>query len=137
MKSCTRTRLPMTITFNLLLIIMSMKPQINYVAQIANFRLCYWPKMNLSVVRFVRCIGYKSTIMPSPFLAILVEYQSLGMCPIHFGQVQIIKISPGNLDLNLTKIIWTWPKQFVCVQNNLDGPKSFWTYKRTGHNFPA
>ena len=32
-----------------------------------------------------------------------------------------------------TKTIWTRPKQFVPVQNNLDGPKSYWTYRRTRH----
>ena len=37
----------------------------------------------------------------------------------HFGQVQIIEISPEKSDLNLTKIIWTQPKQFVPIQNNL------------------
>ena len=33
---------------------------------------------------------------------------------------------------NLTKMIWTRPKQFGPDQNNLGGPKSFWTYRRTG-----
>ena len=37
-----------------------------------------------------------------------------------FGQVQIIKISPEKSNLNLTKMIWTRPKQFLHVQNNLD-----------------
>ena len=37
----------------------------------------------------------------------------------HLGQVQIIKISSEKLNLNLTKMIWTQPKQFVPVQNNL------------------
>ena len=35
-------------------------------------------------------------------------------------------------NLYLTKMTWTRPKQFVSIQNNLDGPKLFWTY-RTGH----
>jgi hypothetical protein len=39
----------------------------------------------------------------------------------HFGQVQIIKISPEKSDFNLTKMIWTRPKQFVPVQNHF-GP---------------
>jgi hypothetical protein len=47
------------------------------------------------------------------------------MSPNHFGQVQIIKISPEKSNLNLTKMIWTPPNQFVLVQNNLDSPKSF------------
>ena len=29
-----------------------------------------------------------------------------------------------------SKTVWTWPKQFVTVQNNLDGPNSFWTYRK-------
>ena len=29
-------------------------------------------------------------------------------------------------------MIWTRPKQLVHFQNNLDGQKSFWTYRRTG-----
>jgi hypothetical protein len=37
----------------------------------------------------------------------------------HFGWVQIIKISPQKSNLNLTKMIWTWPKQFGADQNNL------------------
>ena len=51
--------------------------------------------------------------------------------PNHFGQIQIIKISPEKSNVNLTKMIWIWPKWFGTEQNNLDGPKSFWTYKRT------
>ena len=44
-----------------------------------------------------------------------------------------MKISPEKSNLNLTKIILTHPKQFVSVQNNLNGPKSCWTYRRTRH----
>ena len=44
--------------------------------------------------------------------------------PNHFRQVQIIKLCPAKSNLNMTKMIWTWPKQFVFFQNNLDGPKS-------------
>ena len=36
----------------------------------------------------------------------------------HFGQVQIIKISPELT--NLTKTIWTWPKLFGTDKNDLD-----------------
>ena len=32
--------------------------------------------------------------------------------PNHFGQVRIIKIGPEKSNLNLTKRIWTRPKQF-------------------------
>ena len=38
-------------------------------------------------------------------------------------------------DLSLTKTVWTQTKQFVTVQNNLGGPKSFLTYRRTRHKF--
>ena len=65
-------------------------------------------------------------------------------CPNNFGQVPIVlfgsihiilvvsksfwagpnlKISPEKSNLNLTKIIWTQPKQSLLLQNNLDGPK--------------
>ena len=43
-----------------------------------------------------------------------------------FGQVQIIKISPGKSNLNPTKMIWTRPKQFVPDQNNLYPSKTIW-----------
>ena len=61
---------------------------------------------------------------------------SFWSCSNHFGKVQIIKISPEKSNMNLNKMIWswpkqTWPKQFASVQNNLDGPKSFWTFRRT------
>ena len=74
---------------------------------------------------------------------ILVEYKLFWTGPIHFGrvqiilewfgQVQIVKSSPEKSNLNLTKMIWTQPKLFGPDQNNLDGSKSFWTYKRTKH----
>jgi hypothetical protein len=44
-----------------------------------------------------------------------------GSGPNHFGQVQIIKISPEKSNLNLTKTIWSQPKQFGTVQNHF-GP---------------
>ena len=57
----------------------------------------------------------------------------------HFGQVQIIKMSPWKSNLNLSKMICTRLKWIGRVQNDLylpiqidlDGPKSIWTYKRT------
>ena len=64
---------------------------------------------------------------------LLGGFNSFWSDPNHFGQVQIIKISPEKSDLNLIKMILTQPKCFVPVQNNLDGQKSFWTYKRSGH----
>ena len=61
--------------------------------------------------------------------------------PNHFGQEQIVKISPEKSNLNPTKIIWTKQKRLAPDQNSLylsktiylDGPKSFWTYRRTRH----
>ena len=45
----------------------------------------------------------------------------------NFGQLQIIKISPEKSNLNLTKTIWTLPKQYGPYQNNLDLTKTIWT----------
>ena len=50
-----------------------------------------------------------------------VPTNHFGCVPICFGQVQIIKISPENLNLNPTKMIWTRSKQIVFVQNH-SGP---------------
>ena len=33
----------------------------------------------------------------------------------HFGQVQLIKISPEKYIMNLTKMIWTRTKQFELI----------------------
>ena len=38
----------------------------------------------------------------------------------HYEQVQIIKIGPKGSNLNLTKIIWTRPKQFEQSKIILD-----------------
>ena len=54
---------------------------------------------------------------------VLDRHNSFLSGPNNFEQVQIIKISPEKSNLNLTKTIWTRPKQFVPVQNNLDCPK--------------
>jgi hypothetical protein len=35
----------------------------------------------------------------------------------------------------MTKTIWSQTKESVVVQNNLEGPKSFWTYRRTRHKY--
>ena len=64
---------------------------------------------------------------------ILFEYRSFWTGRILFRQVQIVKISPEKSNLKLSKIIWTQSKQFTPIKNNLDGPKSFRTYRRTGH----
>ena len=45
----------------------------------------------------------------------------------NFGQVQIIKISPEKSDLNLTKMIWTWPKWFGSDQNSFYPSKTIWS----------
>ena len=53
--------------------------------------------------------------------------------PNYFGRAQIIKIGPEKSNFTLPKTIWTWPKQLVLDQNDLFGPKSFWTHRRTRH----
>ena len=56
--------------------------------------------------------------------------------PNHFGQVRIILVR-FKLDFyRLIFIIWTQPKQSGPNQNNLDqndldGPKLFWTHRST------
>ena len=70
--------------------------------------------------------------MPRPFMGpkwfwtvqiILLWHQLFWMGLNHFGKVQIIKVSPEKPNLNLTKMIWAWPKQFAPDQKNLDNPK--------------
>ena len=53
------------------------------------------------------------------------------MGPNHFCQVQIRLFWTNFCNLDLTKTNWTGPKQLVLDQNYLDGPKSFWTHRRT------
>ena len=58
--ACTRTRLAMT---TLLITYINEAPNqpaqiVKRLRMVANFWLCYWPKMNLLVVCFVRCTGY-------------------------------------------------------------------------------
>ena len=56
---------------------------------------------------------------------------SFWLGPKHIRQVQIIWISQKNLILTWPKLFWPDQndldptKQFVPIQNNLDGPKSF------------
>ena len=57
----------------------------------------------------------------------LVEYQSFWTGLILFGRVQIIQISPEKSNLELTKMIWTQPKQFGHDQNNLCPSETIWT----------
>ena len=49
-----------------------------------------------------------------------------GQDPNHFGQLQIIRISPEKSNWNLTKMIWTCPKQIGPNQNNLYTTKIIW-----------
>ena len=46
--------------------------------------------------------------------------------PNHFGQFQITKTSPEKSNWNLTKMIWTCPKQIGPDQNNLYITKMIW-----------
>ena len=50
--------------------------------------------------------------------------QALIVC---FGCVKIIRISPEKCTLNLTKMIWTQPKQIAPVQNDWYSTKMIWT----------
>ena len=50
--------------------------------------------------------------------------KSFWTCPIIFDK---------SNDLDPSKTNCTFPKQIAPVQNDLDGPKLFWTYKRTRH----
>ena len=73
---------------------------------------------------------------------ILVEYQSFWTGPISFGWVQIIKSSSEKSNLNLTRMIWTPPKQFAPNQNNLYLSKAIWTAQnhfgpKEGHGINA
>ena len=54
---------------------------------------------------------------------ILVEYKLFWTGPICFGQVQIIKISTENYNMNLTKMIWIRPKLFGHDQTICTCPK--------------
>ena len=74
---------------------------------------------------------YRSKIIldrPNNFdrLLIVLDWPNLFLSgPNHFGQVQIINVSPEKSNLNLTKIIWTQPKQFgwskIILDRNLLG----------------
>ena len=48
------------------------------------------------------------------------------LAPNHFGQAQIINISPEKSNLNMTKIILTQPKQFGTKQKDSDTTKTIW-----------
>ena len=63
-------------------------------------------------------------------LIVLNRSNSFWSCPNHFEQVQNIKVSQDKSNLNLIKMIWTKPKQFVPVQNSLN--QSFLRLKANG-----
>ena len=57
--------------------------------------------------------------------------------PNPFGQVQIWFFWTNSYNLDLSKMIWTRPiKWLVLDQNDLDGPKSIWTHRRTRQQPP-
>ena len=58
---------------------------------------------------------------------VLDRSDSFWLVPNHFGQVQIIKISPEKSNFNLTKMIWSRPKRFGPNQNDLYQSKTIWT----------
>ena len=47
---------------------------------------------------------------------VLDRSNSFWLGPSCFGQVQIIKNKPWKYNLYLTKMIWTWPKQFAPIE---------------------
>ena len=81
-------------------------------------------------------------LMPCPSIApiwtiqiILVEYQSFWSGPNHFVQVQSILVWVGQIklfwanfyNLDLSKMIWTQPKEIAPVQNDWYSTKMIWT----------
>jgi len=88
-------------------------------------------------VQLVRGASFRNDFLQNPYFNALSFYWSkmildrsndFGRVPIvlggsnsfwlgqnHFGQVQIIKISPEKYNMNKTKMIWTRPKQFELI----------------------
>jgi len=64
---------------------------------------------------------------------VLVGSKPFWSDPNHFGQVQIRLLWTNLCNLDPTKTNWTCPKRLVLIENYLDGPKSFWTHRGTGH----
>jgi hypothetical protein len=62
---------------------------------------------------------------------ILIGSKLFWLGPNHFDQVQIRLFWTIFYNLDLSKMIWTQLKQIVSVQNDLGGPKSFLTPRRT------
>ena len=63
--------------------------------------------------------GYLENENSKDYISFL-KFQQYSQKRNHFVQVQIIKISPEESNLNLTKIIWTRPKQFGWSKIILD-----------------
>ena len=57
----------------------------------------------------------------------LVGYKSFWLGPNHFGQVQIRLFWTNFYNLNLPKMIWTWPKWIGPVQNEHYLTKMIWS----------
>jgi hypothetical protein len=58
---------------------------------------------------------------------VLVGSKSFWLGPNHFGQVQIIAFWSNFYNLDLSKMIWTKPKQIGSVQNDWYSTKIIWT----------
>ena len=71
-----------------------------------------------------------------PAQFIFVRLKSFCSGPNYKNQSRKIWFKPDLNDLDQVKMIcWIDPTKIICtpIQNNLDGPKSFWTYRRTRH----
>ena len=91
----------------------------------------------------------KRTLLPCPSIGpkwfwtvqiVLDGFKLFWVGTNHFGQVQIRLFWSDFYNLVLSKMIWTrpetnWtrPKWLVLNQNFVDGPKSFWTHRRSRH----
>ena len=63
---------------------------------------------------------------------VLVESKSFWLGPNRLVRSERTEILAGQVHIRFF-IIWTRPKWFLLDQNDLDGPKSVWTHKRTRH----
>ena len=97
----------------------------------------------LEMLRSQKAIGQRSVNIINFNSLSFYKSKMILDCPNCFGRVQTIlvrfKMIFYNLnlsimqDLDLTKPNWTQSKQLLLDQNYLDGPKSFWTHRRTRH----
>ena len=78
-----------------------------------------------------RCFNLESKILKTYALS-FYRSKMIFDRPNCFSQIQVTLVTFKLIFSALSFIIWTWPKQFLPVPNNLDGQKSFWTYRRTG-----